>query len=89
MGSCAWSPRNLASTGCPDEEPALFALAVSILGVDVLVDTRHSADHMVEDLLGDGAKEFVSGHRLTSERSQAPGVEVDVCLATPHSCELP
>ncbi len=41
-----------------------------------------------QDLLGDGAEELVAGDRLTSERSQDPGVEVDVCLAASSSFGL-
>jgi hypothetical protein len=70
------------------EDLTLFALAVGILGGVESGRIGHLAEHVIQDLLCDGAEELVAGDRLTSGRSQDPGVEVDVCLAAPNSCEL-
>jgi hypothetical protein len=65
----------------PDKEPTLLALAVGVLGgVEATLGTEQFTDHIVQDLLGDGAEELVAG--------DLPGVQVDVCLPAPSSCEL-
>ena len=43
---------------------------------------------MAQDFLGYGAEELVAGDRLTSGRSQEPGVELNVCLSAPSSWAL-
>ena len=60
-----------------------FRRTPKLLGVEACVDTRRFADDIVEDFLGDGAEELMADDRLTSSRSQDPGVEVDVCLPAP------
>jgi hypothetical protein len=77
---------------CPDKEFALLAFTVRILrAVKSSEWVDHFPRHAIKDLLGDGAEELVAGHRLTSFRSQDPGVEVDagqLGIVIKHSLEV-
>jgi len=78
--------QNLADlVRCLDKELVLLALTAIVpgtqwsgIGVLLRIETslwiEHFADDIVEDFLGDDAEELIADHRLTSERSQEPGV---------------
>ena len=65
-----------------------FRRTPRLLYVGAGANVQHFADNMVEDLFDDGAEELVAGDRLTSGRSQEPGVELNVCLSAPSSWAL-